>query len=243
MAKILSYRMTYDSGFAPNPFWDVLTLATCTPNHRRSKLEKSDWIIGYESDELKNKRKNSGLCIEKDNLIIYIAQVDEILSLNDYFHDKRFEKKKYVSNKSWIERRGDNVYYQEDGMWKWIRGHEHDDRDKQCEFFPIGGGSSGCKVINQDTDGNRVFICRNFSYFGDMCVEFDKKFLPCIVERQGTKYCYEKDNLYQDFLNYLKSLMRKYGRGQIGNPIMCKIDRTCAGYEDNKKTKKSCGSK
>lgn len=46
MSKILTYKMTYDGGFAPNPFWDYLTLATCTPNHMNANLWPGDWIVG-----------------------------------------------------------------------------------------------------------------------------------------------------------------------------------------------------
>ena len=234
--KILSYRMTHDSGFAPNPFWGVLTLAACTPNHMRRKLEPGDWIVGYEADGLK-KRRQKKLCPEKDNLIIYIAKVDEILTLNEYFHDERFQMKKFVEDEGWERRRGDNVYYIEDGMWKWIKGnkisHEHD--WGQCDFFPIDNIPS-CKPISQDVKGNRVFICKEFTYFGNKCVEFDKKFLDCIPNQPpiGTKYCYENSKLFKDYLNFIEKLLSKYGKGKIGNPILCSIEEEkCREKETN----------
>ena len=27
--RLFAYKMTHDTGFAPNPFWGYLTLATC----------------------------------------------------------------------------------------------------------------------------------------------------------------------------------------------------------------------
>jgi hypothetical protein len=35
--RLFSYKLTHDSEFAPNPFHDVLTLATCKPGMRRTK--------------------------------------------------------------------------------------------------------------------------------------------------------------------------------------------------------------
>jgi hypothetical protein len=35
MARIYSYVVRYDSGFAPNPFYGYCTLATCKPDIRR----------------------------------------------------------------------------------------------------------------------------------------------------------------------------------------------------------------
>ena len=35
MARVHSYVVRYDSGFAPNPFYEYCTLATCKPNIRK----------------------------------------------------------------------------------------------------------------------------------------------------------------------------------------------------------------
>lgn len=44
-------QMRADSGFAPNPFFGVMTLATCRPAMRRSKCA-GDWIAGFTSKAL-----------------------------------------------------------------------------------------------------------------------------------------------------------------------------------------------
>jgi len=50
--KLYSYIMTSDSGFAPNPFHDICTLATCKPETRRL-AKKGDWILGFSGKSLK----------------------------------------------------------------------------------------------------------------------------------------------------------------------------------------------
>ncbi len=51
--KYCFYRMRHDTGFAPNPYHGYCTLAACTPNHMRAKLEPGDIIVGYEGEHLK----------------------------------------------------------------------------------------------------------------------------------------------------------------------------------------------
>ncbi len=234
MAKILSYRMTHDSGFAPNPFGGVLTLATCTPNHMRARLESGDWIVGIEANVLRDKRKSSLYPI-KNNFIVYVAKVDKILSLNEYSNDSQFEGKKHANDKGWKETRGDNVYCIENNEWRWTRGHEHD--SNKFKYFSKGKLPS-YKPLSQDIKGDRVFICKEFSYFGDFGVEFDINFLDCIKKTCGFKYCRNNDDKYEKFLSYIKSLMTKYGKGKIGNPILCAIgERNC---QDKIKQKISC---
>ncbi len=46
--KIYSYVVRYDSGFAPNPFGDYCSLATCKPRIRKS-IHKDDWVVGTGS--------------------------------------------------------------------------------------------------------------------------------------------------------------------------------------------------
>lgn len=49
--RLFAYKLTHDTGFAPNPFWGMLTLATCKSAMRLSK-EEGDWIAGFTSRTL-----------------------------------------------------------------------------------------------------------------------------------------------------------------------------------------------
>ena len=46
--KIITYKMTHATGFAPNHDCGILTLATCKPGVRE-KAEVGDWIAGFTS--------------------------------------------------------------------------------------------------------------------------------------------------------------------------------------------------
>ena len=234
MSKYLFYKITHDSGFAPNPFWGYLTLAACTPNHMRANLQKGDWIIGIESKILASERKKANLNPDIDQSLIYIAKVDEVLTLDEYFRDPRFEKKKFRRSRNYKERRGDNVYYIEDGKQKWLRGHDHEPDelynlpDDEVFFYvedleKLWKDKEAQKkygAILQDIRGNKVFISKEFLYFGDKGIEFNKEFLECIPNR-GIKYCSEE---YKNKLqNYINELIKEYGYDTHGNPILYSI--------------------
>ncbi|WP_457568144.1 Nmad2 family putative nucleotide modification protein [Desulfurobacterium sp.] len=239
MEKFLFYRMTYDTGFAPNPLGEYLTLATCTPNHISKNLKIGDWIVGVESKKLARERIAAGCNPHVEQSLIFIAKVNEILDLNSYFNDPRFEyKKPKPHSKDYFKRSGDNVYYIENGMWKWIRGHDHDPckqrrYGKQDEelFFKVEDLERLLKSkkmkekygeILKDIKGNKVFISKEFLYFGDKGIKFDKKFLKCIPYSRGIKYCPGKncpERCFEEFKRYLNSLLKKFGYGKHGDPI------------------------
>lgn len=212
MTTLCFYRMTDDTGFAPNPFHGYCTVATCTPNHTRGcpRLGEGDFIVGIEGDALRKKRKRKrrqnqssadGLCI------IYFMKIDKKLTLNDYFNDQRFAEKKCNPNGSYVDKVGDNVYWQIDGHWHWTPGHVHDDHD------------DGGYLIKQDTCGNRVFISSGFSYFGDMGIPLPKALEEYVPPGKGTKYARDATGLVEE----LEDLGR-WGRGRVGHPVQAQPD-------------------
>lgn len=80
--KLISYKMTHDTGFAPNPFFGVLTIATCKPGIRRSSTrKKGDWIAGFGSKTM------CGDQVGKERLIFLMEVTEEPLSIKDYYHE------------------------------------------------------------------------------------------------------------------------------------------------------------
>src|SRR5882724_3715828 len=74
-----------DSGFAPNPFGGLCTLAHCTPNHMNVHLDKGDWLAGFLSKS-------------EQNRFLYAMEVEEVIPLDCYFLDERFESKRPKSS-------------------------------------------------------------------------------------------------------------------------------------------------
>jgi hypothetical protein len=114
--RLCSHVVTHDTGLAPNPFYGFCTSAVCTPSHMRAKLEKGEWLIA-------NSQNKDG------NQLVYAMRISEMLSMNEYFDDKRFASKKPKPNGEDIEQCGDNIYHQDkDATWKRLPSRFHNDR-------------------------------------------------------------------------------------------------------------------
>lgn len=83
-----SYKLTYDRMFAPNPFFGVLTLATCKPVIRRSpNSTPGTWIAGWTACTLHNADvydEKIDRCAMGHEKLIYLAQIDENITLDEY---------------------------------------------------------------------------------------------------------------------------------------------------------------
>ncbi len=184
--KACTYIVTKDSGLAPNPFWGWCTLALCTPNHMGiKKLKKGDWVFGFLSKARNNK-------------LLYAMELYETIDFNDYYNTKTFSKKIPDLKGSWKERCGDNIYFKNSkGGWE------------QVETIYHKG------MLEKDTKHPRVFISRNYYYFGDKSVSTPSCFHSLIRERQGVGY---KDNqeMLKAFINWLD---KNYPKGILGDPI------------------------
>ena len=79
--RIYVYVLKHDSGFAPNPFHGWCTLACCKPTIRR-KARPGDWVVGITPRDLHNR-------------VAYAMKVDESLTFEEYWSDRRFKAKAY----------------------------------------------------------------------------------------------------------------------------------------------------
>ena len=78
--RLFSDTATYDIGFSPNPFFGYCTLACCKPKIRLS-AEPGDWVVGLTP-------KSQG------NQLLYAMKVEEKLTFEQYWRDRRFAPKK-----------------------------------------------------------------------------------------------------------------------------------------------------
>jgi hypothetical protein len=146
--KLFSYKLTHDTGFAPNPFFGVLTLATCKPQIRRVK-KPGDWIAGFTSRTL------CGEHIGEERLI-YLFEIEEKISIADYFLDPRFRSKiPDMTSDAKLYRTGDNIYRPLNGFAQSIGDFEQLPNENHC------GGE-----MARDLSGENVLIGKKFAYFG-----------------------------------------------------------------------------
>lgn len=199
--KVYSYMIDHDFGLAPNPFGKYCTIAVCKPSIRKSKnLNVSDWIIGTGSKALE---KSTGFdCVTK---LIFAIQVSEIISLNSYWRDQRFQYKKPEMNGTLSTMFGDNFYYLDENE-KWIQidcAHRNVDSIYNEEH------------IRKDTSGQNALVAENFYYFGDNAQQIPEELLAICHTTQGVKIV-KPEELAIQFLDWLRN---NYAIGMHGLPI------------------------
>lgn len=192
MTRVCFYIMRRDSGFAPNPFYRVCTLAACTPNHMKHPplLRPGDIIAGV-------------FRAGQPPRLVYAMTIDEILDLDTYYRDRRFRKKK-PGRKGWRSQDGDNIHFRvASGRWQQDARAAHH-RKTKCDGDWL-----------KDVRGNRVYIGRKFIYFGEKAVLLPSRCIPYLPGR-GIKYLRSEQSPsdYRSFAAWLKTL----GTGIHGLP-------------------------
>jgi Nucleotide modification associated domain 2/TIR domain len=190
--RVYSYIVRYDYGFAPNPFHNMCTLATCKPPIRRG-ARIGDWIIGTgaSSNSLAGR-------------LIFAMQVSEALTFNDYWSDPRFNIKKPVLNGSLKLLYGDNIYHR-DSSGRWLQADSHHSRPNGRRHLPN---------LTRDTRANRVLLANRFVYFGRDSVAIPGRFRSRFcMNGQGQKKI--EGPGVAPFLRWVEA----QGQGVVGFPL------------------------
>jgi hypothetical protein len=188
--SLVSYKMTNDSGFAPNPFHGYLTLATCKPGIRRSGNRRiGDWIAGFTSTSL------CGDPVGGERLI-YLMRVDEILPIEEYFRDHRFQVKiPRKGSPDTIHRAGDNIY-------RPLVDSPSDGSD--YEQIPNDSHPPGSK--EHDVGGRNVLVAHpgHYFYFGSNALDIPRSLRPDVPVGQSGYGKITSDPLRtEDFIAYV----------------------------------------
>lgn len=195
-----SYLIEHDFGLAPNPFGGYCTLAVCKPqirNHKR--LQKGDWIIGTGSKALEDRFKR----IYRRRLI-YAMEVAEIIPMEEYWDDIRFQCKKPIINGSLPLVYGDNFYHK-DELDNWFQEDSaHSNYD----------GSPNLEHLKTDISGKHILISNKFYYFGQACPSLPKELYGICHKGIGHKILTEENGV--EFVSWLTS---NYKNGIYGDPI------------------------
>ena len=172
--RLCSYVVREDGGLAPNPYWGWCTLAVCTPNHQGSRLARGDWIAGF----LKKSRGHR---------FLYAMEISEVMGLDEYYNDARFERKKPNLHGDWRERCGDNFYSRGTGG-SWV---QHRNRFHVSE-----------SLKEQDTRYARVFIGSKFWYRGRSAEPVPVQLSP-LAGGRGARVNHDPD-LVEEFRSWVQ---------------------------------------
>jgi hypothetical protein len=183
--KLFSYVIRYDTGFAPNPYGRYCTLATCKPQIRRH-ARPGDWVLGVGS------KNNVG-----NGKLVYAMQVSEVLPIEQYNADPRFQYKTPAPEGKPIQRYGDNIYYKDkSGKWR-QRFSRHTLED-----------------MEHDLGGVNVLVARRFFYFGDNAVSIPARYGALVCRGRGHR-CNFPEEVVEHFVAWLSE---KFPPGRHGEP-------------------------
>ncbi|MET0464048.1 MAG: hypothetical protein ABW007_12880 [Chitinophagaceae bacterium] len=192
-----SYKIDHDFGLAPNPFGGYCTLAVCKSDIRKNKkLQIGDWIFGTGSAKLKNM-----------GFLIYAMQVEEKITMEQYWEDARFQYKKPVVNGSLVQMYGDNFYHRDLKTNRWIQ---------EDSAHSLKGGKTNKEHLQTDTGGKFVLISQTFYYFGDNAFKIPSRFEEICNKGRNIKSNSIPIEVANKFVEWL-SKSRK--RGIQGDPI------------------------
>lgn len=188
MTRLFSYKLTHDTGFAPNPFWGVMTLSTCKPKIRLSK-QKGDWIAGFTSQKL------CGDFVGAERLV-YLMEVTGKLPLWEYFNSPVFKKKIPDLNRSeCIYLAGDNIYRSSDSVGSF------------CEnFHQLKNPYHGEEHKERDLSGRFILASSRFFYFGRDAITIPLYLRPNVPRGQSAHGSLTRDQtLVQRFIHYIST--------------------------------------
>jgi hypothetical protein len=207
--RLFSYKLTDDTGFAPNPFWNLLTLATCKPQIRLKK-RTGDWIAGFTSSALNGDR----IGIER---LVYLARITDKRTITNYFRAPEFDIKKPVPDSPDLRlRQGDNIYQPladvatEPREFRQLRNDNHWDGDGRA----CGSCTPGPSQVH-DISGRFVLISDEYAYFGAEPLAIPGHLRPSIPRGQSAHGSQTSDQgRAAQFIDYV---MRKAG----GKKLVC----------------------
>jgi len=186
-SSLFSYVVATDSGFAPNPRHGYCTLATCKPKIR-SAANVGDWVLGTAP-------VSTG-----EEEMVFLAQVDEKLTFNEYYRDERFEAKRPENDPS-----GDNIYYREDSNLVQVDDPPAHDSDDDRDH---------------DTQTDAVLIGSLFWYFGGDGYEIPSRLRDELIHAydSGGGAGHSREESLDEFSELLDMLQRRYRPGRHGKP-------------------------
>ena len=187
--RLLSYVVTHDTGFSPNPFWGYCTLANCKPSIRRT-AKIGDWIVGLSP-------RGSG------HRLVFAMKVDEILGYASYYRDGRFANKKPDYT------RGDVVWKVGDNIYEPLQYGEF----RQLQSMHSNGEEENPETKAHDLRGVNVLIATKFHYFGASGPELPRRLEELKVGR-GHKSRFSRETI-GDFLKFISS----YPQGVSAPPM------------------------
>lgn len=205
--RLYSYIVTHDTGFSPNPFWGMCTLACCKPRIRQSVLkhlqdnpDEHIWIVGLSPKHY-----------ELGNDIVYMMKVDGVMTFQEYF-EIHPEKRPDYSRSEIIYRCGDNIYQPlSSSNFRQLRS-AHSLNPREDEQW-----SQHSKNMERDLSGKCVLYSKRFIYFGSEAIPLPSELFALKVGRAHR--CNFDGSVLDAFGRYAGKFEKQFEQGLIlGKP-------------------------
>jgi hypothetical protein len=158
--SLFSYCILYDNGAAPNPFWNLCTLAICKPVVRRTAQE-GDWIVATGS-------KQYGF----ENQMVYAMKVTNRMTFEQYDSFCKIS----LPNKIPIWKTQDLKLRVGDCIYDYSKGEP-----------TLRPGVHGQENKKTDLGGKNVLLSDHFYYFGSQPITIPASLLHIVKQGPGHK--------------------------------------------------------
>lgn len=205
--NIYSYKITRDYGFAPNPFFGICTLATCKPGIR-SCAQVGDWILAF-----------GGKRTMVPDKLVCLMRVDETMTFDEYWNNKRFRCKKPAFDRSLKYCYGDNIYHHA-GDGNWVQENSHHSKAEGTNY----------NNLKHDTHVDRVLISETYWYLGSNALKLPKKYQKLLPRVRNYNHLHSEELGFEweDFQEWMK---KKSSMGQHGLPCKWKTRKRFVRYK------------
>ncbi len=223
--RLFSYKMTHDTGFAPNPFKGFLTLANCKPKIRKYRQPK-EWVAGFTSVGL------NGDSVGREKLV-YLMEITNKVDYYEYWTNPNYECKKPKSGYVTIENKaGDNIYRPNANAPLHFEQIEETKHHKEES------------LQKRDLGGEYTFISNHFFYFGSSPIDISKCVQKPHIPEGICPHGLITDNA-QAFISFVEKKAKKKHCIQPGiyafpHKWENKVEETISENVDTNKTKKGC---
>ncbi len=199
MANVYLYAVSYDLGFAPNPFGGVCSLSCCKPEIRRlAKL--GDWVIGLTGTKLPPALR-----------LVFAMKVTRVTDFDEYWAANEFAGRKAKRNGSQATQVGDNIYHRKDPAKPWRQ---------EDSVHSLPGGRQCPLNTKHDTRVNRILLSDEFIYLGQAAPTVPAAlFEPIGYVKNARNYRKFSDERAGELLGWVKGLVAGSPNQVVADPI------------------------
>ncbi len=199
MASAFLYAVSYDLGFAPNPFGGVCSLACCKPNIR-NQAQIGDWVIGMGGTKI----KAVGRCV-------FAMLVTKTMTFDEYWEHPNYKTRRPKRNGSPKKQVGDNIYHRRvpDEMFL-----------QEDSVHSLADGSSCILNTAHDTRIDRILLSNHFIYYGEKASAVPTDILDNLGYARNARD-YRKFDLTRacDLIDWIETLITQHPNAVLGDPF------------------------